>query len=122
MALPAQIINDRKSAVIIPAVFIKKPRIILNKCSTLQQCEYRFYWIAHLMIRSMKIIPKTRDELIDCYNRSVCSFFKGHANSHVFLFLLFHLAVYQQSVDRSRRAPALQSHLLSFTLPRAVQI
>ena len=82
--LPPSIQNDKKAAVIIPAVFLKQKNEILNKCNSLQSCEKEYKHLFFLSSnRSMKYIPNNRKQLLSCVRKHSCSFKKESAHSHV---------------------------------------
>lgn len=80
--IPLKILQDRKSAIIIPLIFFDLQKI-LPRCSSLNSCILEYVLRMQIDYRDLKLFPETLEELKSCMSAGICRFNRGKLKTHV---------------------------------------
>ena len=80
--IPLRILQDPKSAIIIPLLFFDLQQILPN-CTSLISCITEYIWSVGIDCRDLKYFPYTVDELNTCLLSGMCRYNRGKLKTHV---------------------------------------
>lgn len=83
LRLPKKVLLSNRSAVIMPSIFAAKKERILKKCETLEECAVAWRRRKRMRSRSDRFFPKTKAELVSCFDAGKCSMRKESRDTHV---------------------------------------
>ena len=83
LRLPKKLLLSNRSAVIVPSIFAAKKERILKKCETLEECAVAWRLVERMRSRSDRFFPKTKAELVSCFDAGKCSMRKEIRDTHV---------------------------------------
>ena len=83
LRLPKKVLLSNRSAVIMPSIFAAKKERILKKCETLEECAVAWRRRERMRSRSDRFFPKTKAELVSCFDAGKCSMRKESRDTHV---------------------------------------
>ena len=83
LRLPKKVLLSNRSAVIVPSIFAAKKERILKKCETLEECAVAWRRRERMRSRSDRFFPKTKAELVSCFDAGKCSMRKESRDTHV---------------------------------------
>lgn len=80
--IPLRVLQDRKSAIIIPLLFFDLQQILPN-CTSLISCITEYTWSVEIDCRDLKYFPYTVEELNTCLLSGMCRYNRGKLKTHV---------------------------------------
>ena len=83
MALPSSYLDNPFIVTIVPAFSISPSLLKHYPCSSFKECVLRFRSSHCVTIRSIPLMPATKQQLIQCANAHNCSVFRPRSRTHV---------------------------------------